>query len=129
MVRAASIILTLGVGLAAHASESPYDLSQVEGMEHFEGYEAARAILARVGFVVVPTQLKQVFEPCIKGPLPPFVTVDSAWHTYHVLLEAGVRQLEIRQARRLLELSRRLVLLAWEAAGGDSDGAVADLAR
>jgi len=31
--------------------------------------------------------------------LPKFITVDSAWHTYHVLLEDGVRQVELRDLR------------------------------
>ena len=30
--------------------------------------------------------------------MPIFITVDSAWHTYHVLLEEGVQQVELGQA-------------------------------
>src|SRR6185436_13267847 len=34
---------------------------------------------------------------------------DSAWHTYHVLLEEGVKELEEIQSRKLVEFSRQLL--------------------
>ena len=44
--------------------------------------------------------------------LPSFITPDSAWHTYHVLLEEGVKELEQVQSQRLLEWSRGLMAAA-----------------
>src|ERR1035441_9587938 len=43
--------------------------------------------------------------------LPSFITTDSAWHTYHVLLEEGVRQMEEVESGRLLEFSRELLAI------------------
>ena len=76
---------------AAGAAEKT-DLTKVAGVKHFAGTEAARALLARNGFVVTGKQFKQIFVPYIGGPLPKFITTDSAWHTCHVLLEEGVRR-------------------------------------
>jgi hypothetical protein len=117
---AASINLwttALGVGRGA------YDLDRTKGMEAFGGSVVARQLLAQNGFVVADPAFKQIFEPYIVSPtvekpsetnpmgtsLPSFITVDSAWHTYHVLLEEGVRQLEEIQAQRLARFSRLLL--------------------
>jgi len=70
--------------------------------------EDAKALLSKQGFVVAGQQFKQIFEAYIGGAMPPFITTDSAWHTYHVLFEEGVHQLEEAQAQRLLKFSRLL---------------------
>lgn len=109
-------------------SMSAYDLAKVEGMEHFGGSTQARALLARNGFVVSDPFFRQLFEPYIKTQLPLFITTDSAWHTYHVLLEEGVKELEQIQSRRLAKFSRLLLDAAnAQAARGEAD--FAELAR
>jgi len=45
-------------------------------------------------------------------PLPAFITTDSAWHTYHVLLEEGVKDMEKIEAQRLLKFSQQLLAAA-----------------
>lgn len=85
-------------------SES-YDLHSVKGIDSFSGSASAKELLGRNGFVVADPTFKQIFEPYIKSPeieagsetnpmgvsLPAFITTDSAWHTYHVMLEEGVK--------------------------------------
>jgi Protein of unknown function (DUF3160) len=102
-----------------------YDLRTIRGIEAFSGSAAASNLLSRNGFVVAEPSFKQIFEPYIKSPatkepterrpmgesLPSFITTDSG-HTYHVLLEEGVKDLEQVQSRRLADFSRRL----WVAA-------------
>jgi len=103
-----------------------YDLQAVKGMEAFKGSDEARELLQKNGFVVADPALKQIFEAYIKSPqteapsetsprgsvLPSFITVDSAWDTYHVLLEEGVKQMEEIQAKRLHNFSRQLLTAA-----------------
>jgi hypothetical protein len=105
------------------ASAVSYDLRSVNGIETFGGSVAARELLGRNGFVVADPAFKQIFEPYIKSPqvevrstknprgssLPAFITTDSAWHTYHVLLQEGVKGMEEIQCPRLLAFSRRLL--------------------
>ncbi len=92
-------------------------------MEAFNGSAAAKELLSKNGFVVANPAFKQIFEAYIKSPpverpseknprgsvLPSFITTDSAWHTYHVLLEEGVKEMEEAQAQRLLKFSRQLL--------------------
>ena len=111
-------LATVGVALAWYFALSvgragpAYDLSHTDGMNCFGGSAEAEKLLATQGFVVAAPWFCQIFEPYIQTPLPAFVTPDSAWHTYHVLLEAGVKELERAQSQRLAEFSRRLLLAA-----------------
>ena len=111
-----------------------YDLRAVRGIQAFKGSDAARALLSKNGFVVADPAFKQIFEAYIESPqteapsetnwagghLPSFITTDSAWDTYHVLLEEGVKQMEVAQAERLLAFSRHL-LNAVKTANADQD--------
>ena len=123
------LLLTASICLwptPARTASEAYNLGAVNGIEAFKGPAAARELLARNGFVVSDPAFKQIFEPYIESPqvekpseknpmgssLPSFITTDSAWHTYHVLLEEGVKELEGIQSRRLLAFSRQL----WAAA-------------
>src|SRR5215831_20802794 len=104
---ALTIFMSLILGRVPVLAET-YDLSGVKGIEGFSGSKAARELLAKNGFVVADPAFKQIFEPYIKSPqiersseknpmgesLPSFITTDSAWHTYHVLLEEGVKEME-----------------------------------
>lgn len=123
-------------GAALLRSES-YPLDNVKNIETFTGSAAAKELLAKNGFVVADPAFKQIFEPYIRSPMteepssakprgnsvPSFITTDSAWHTYHVLLEEGIKQIEQMQSRQLLDFSRRLL-----AAVNDSESGNADLA-
>ncbi len=68
--------------------------SLVQGIDKFDGSTAAWRLLETNGFVVADPDYKQIFEPYLDPSLPPFITTDSAWDTYQVLLAAGIKQLE-----------------------------------
>ena len=121
------------------AGGQAFDLAHAKGIEQFAGSATARELLARNGFVVADPTFKQIFEPYLKSPrmeapsetnemarsLPSFITTDSAWHTYHVLLEEGVKELEEIQSRTLVKFSRQLWMATREPAssalaGGDA---------
>jgi HEAT repeat protein len=109
-----------------------YELSHVKGIEAFSGSQGAKDLLHKNGFVVADPGFKQIFEPYIKSPeveepseknrmgvsLPAFITTDSAWHTYHVLLEEGVKDMEQIQSQRLLNFSSQLLNTAKEQQAG-----------
>ncbi len=110
---------------AQEAAPSPlprHDLGEVQNMDRFIGSESARKLLASNGFVVTDHQFKQIFSAYIDSSCPKFITTDSAWHTYHVVLEAGVLQLEQAQADRLRLFSRRLSEQASKLAADGDEG-------
>ena len=86
--------------VAQTKTSSSYELKTVDGIDGFSGSAAAKDLLERNGFVVTDRQFRQIFEAYTSGGLPKFITTDSAWHTYHVLLEDGVKRLEEIQAGR-----------------------------
>lgn len=100
-----------------------YNLAEVRGMEGFQGATNGLDLLRSNGFVVTDPTFKQIFEAYIQSPqieppsetnrfgqsLPAFITTDSAWHTYHILLEEGVKEMELVQAQRLRQFSRQLL--------------------
>lgn len=93
----------------------PYDLERVRYIEGFVGSPRAKDLLSRQGFVVTDEQFRQIFSPylpALRAGMPTFITVDSVWHTYHVLLEEGVQQVEMGQARLLQRFSERLHQIA-----------------
>jgi HEAT repeat protein len=122
----------LSIVLVRDLAAASYDVQSVKGIEAFDGSAAAKQILARNGFVVADPAFKQIFEPYIKSrqvkepsdkhpmgeSLPSFITTDSAWHTYHVLLEEGVKNMEEVQSQRLRRFSQRL----WNAAKEQKTG-------
>jgi len=119
----------------AAAVSATYNLRAVKDIEAFNGSAEARELLGKNGFVVADPAFKQIFEPYIKSPqteepsetnrlgstLPSFITTDSAWHTYHVLLEEGVKNMEEIQSERLLNFSRRLLAVTGESKPGNND--------
>ncbi|PWU11450.1 MAG: hypothetical protein C5B50_23330 [Verrucomicrobia bacterium] len=122
----ARLLLVAGLTFLLAAWYAPgerYDLAKVEGIQGFQGSAAAKELLARNGLVVSDPTFLQIFEAYIKSPhveapseknprgtvLPSFITPDSAWHTYHVLLEEAVKEMEEAQAIRLREFSRQLL--------------------
>lgn len=144
-VRIAAILVFL-VAAPARAAEPdsfPYDLSKVRGIAVFPQDEGLRKLLAKNGFVVVPRTHRQIYQPYSEHiynlevrELPAYVTPESIFRTYQVLLEGGLRLLEKAQAAKLKTLSLRLLdalkakqfadpalhgacdrLLAWAAVG------------
>lgn len=73
----------------------------IDPLSRFKGAEEAKALLKANGFVVTGPEFRQLFEAYVKEDLPFFITTDSAWHAYHVLLESALRHLENRQAEQL----------------------------
>jgi hypothetical protein len=121
---------TLHAGESERAPQLPYDLAQVRRIEGFVGSSRAKDLLSRQGFVATEEQFSQIFQPYLPSPdgaMPTFITVDSAWHTYHVLLEEGVQQVELGQARLLQRFSERLHKMA-AAYNGPSKAIYHDLA-
>jgi HEAT repeat protein len=91
---------------AKAASAQTYTL--VQGLDKFDGTSAAWHLLEKNGFVVTDPPFKQMFEPYLDDSMPFFITTDSAWHAYHVLLAEGMRQLDLAQSPLLADFSRRL---------------------
>jgi Tol biopolymer transport system component len=122
------VFAVLFLAAASGTADPSYDLSHVDGMESFGGSAGAQEILAREGFVAAAPAFRQIFEPYINSPLPVLITADSAWHTYHFLLEEGVKRMEEAQGRRLATFSRLLRTAALEQAGNGAPE-FADLAQ
>jgi hypothetical protein len=133
--RILSVILITSTFLtfcAAMGRGESYDLRSVKGIGTFSGSASAKDLLGKNGFVVADPTFKQIFEPYIKSPevegysetnpmgvsLPAFITTDSAWHTYHVLLEEGVKDLEKVESQRLLQFSQQLLATAKQQQAG-----------
>ena len=110
-LRVSAILLTFTV--ISRGGQS-YDLSHVDGIESFGGSGQALDLLATNGFVVAAPDFRQIFEPYIESQLPVLITVDSAWHTYHFLLEQGIKELEFSQSAKLASFSRLLLAAASE---------------
>ena len=131
-----------GTGRLAMARSDAYDLATVKDINAFAGSAAAKALLAKNGFVVADPSFKQILEPYIKSvetgessetnprgtSLPSFITTDSAWHTYHVLLEEGVKDLEELQCARLRDFSRQLLAAAGQPETGTDQAELAKFA-
>ncbi len=88
-----SIAMLALCGNGALASQT---YSLVQGIDKFDGSATAWRLLETNGFVVADPVYKQIFEPYLDASLPPFITTDSAWDTYQVLLAAGGKQLELK---------------------------------
>jgi hypothetical protein len=113
----------------------------------FPGSAAAKELLRKNGFVVADPAFKQISDAYIKSPMvetetgtnfefhtmPSFITADTAWHTYHFLLEKGVKELEEAQCKRLAQFSRLLLQTAQEqertGKGGPEIGRIISFAR
>ncbi len=96
--------------------------SLVQGLDKFDGSTTAWHLLETNGFVVTDPEFKQMFDPYIDDALPVFITPDSAWHAYHVLLSEGRREWDLAQSRRMAEFSR----LLWTSANDQAQTQGAD---
>jgi HEAT repeat protein len=123
------LMLVVSLTLCSSADAIPAQTyTLVQGLEKFEGSTAAWHLMEKNGFVVADPAFKQIFEPYLDDSMPVFITPDSAWHAYHVLLEEGMQELDTTQSRRLVEFSRRLWTSANEQ-GSSSGRDFPDLAR
>jgi len=87
-------VASLALALAAGAPDVVPDLDKVVGIERFDGPPAARQLLKKNGFVVVPRFYRQIFSPYVRSGLPPFITTDSLHRTFHVIFEEQVKRVE-----------------------------------
>ena len=130
---AISLLASCALMRVAVADAPPYDLDRVRGIEAFPQDPHLREQLARDGFAVGPERLsslhwmyKHPSTGAILGrSLPPFITVDSAFRTYHVLLEEAIAQYERRRAGEIAGLLRSLLdaVSAVRVDGSEGDAA------
>ncbi len=99
-----AVLLAAGTALPQEKNEKAetYDLSKVEGMREFD--KSASDLLAKNGFVVVPEFHKQIFQLYPEGGMK-YVTTDSVFRTYHVLLEEALHELENLNAEIVAEFT------------------------
>ncbi|MHC9538497.1 MAG: DUF3160 domain-containing protein [Vulcanimicrobiota bacterium] len=102
-------------------------LSSIEGLKHLKGPSSAQAFLKKNGFVVVPRYYRQIFSPYIhESQLPPFVTTDSLFATFHIIFENQVKIVEEEFASEIREFTAEMLA---EAEGAGSEGARSEGAR
>jgi hypothetical protein len=79
-------------------------------VERLHGPESAKALLKKNGFVVVPELHGRVFGPYgfahFRERVPPFVTVDSVYRSFHVILEQRLSEVESALARDVAAIGR-----------------------
>ncbi len=98
------------------------DLSTVEGLEHLKGPDSAKELLKKNGFVVVPHYYRQIFSPYIQeAELPPFITTDSLFATFHIIFENQVKLMEEDFAGEIKELTSEMLDATRKLPGDSSD--------
>ncbi|RJQ26930.1 MAG: DUF3160 domain-containing protein [Peptococcaceae bacterium] len=91
------------------------DLGNITNKEMFELSEAARSLLIKNGFVVVPGKYPHreffaLYEMNRYEPVPLFVTTDSLLHNYHLFFDYLLRVIETEKlAPELKELNRAML--------------------
>jgi len=96
----------LATAATAWTGEVVPDLGKVGGIGRLKGPPAARELLQRNGFVVVPRFYHQIFSPYIQEGLPPFVTTDSLHRTFHVIFEEQLKAVETAFAGEVAAISK-----------------------
>jgi len=108
-----AVVCALAPGGRGRAAEAVPDLDDVVGIEVLKASpavrDAARALLKRNGFVVLPHFQRQIFSPYIACDLPAFVTTDSVHRTFHVIFEEQLQKLETHMAGEVASLTRGMV--------------------
>jgi hypothetical protein len=102
---AAGCALLFALATAAETPDVVPELDKVEGIQKLKAPPAARELLKRNGFVVVPRFYHQIFSPYIHEGLPPFVTTDSLHRTFHVIFEEQIKKLETALAADVAAIS------------------------
>ncbi|MEI8131764.1 MAG: DUF3160 domain-containing protein [Leptolinea sp.] len=81
----------------------PVNLNKVKGIENIPLTSAQNELLSKNGFVAVPAEagaykeFYQVYESSRYGSGVIFVTTDSIYHTYHLLFDKMLRDLETQR--------------------------------
>ena len=76
------------------------NLNNISNLNRFQFTEAQKRLLAKNGFVAIPSNFKQVYDIynyCQKNNIPIFVTTDSLLHVYHILYDYTLRIIESRE--------------------------------
>lgn len=81
------------------------DLEQVQGMDKYNGPEPGKVLLKQNGFVVVPRYYHRIFSPYWDKSLAHYITIDSVHHTYHVIFEDLLKELETALASEMTILA------------------------
>ncbi|MGD0090912.1 MAG: DUF3160 domain-containing protein [Planctomycetota bacterium] len=103
------LIMLLPFLLAAvQAADLIDDLATVQGMERFKESEAAKALLKKNGFVVVPRYCHQIFTPYLDMSQPHFVTADSVHRTFHAIFEDVIKKGEVACAWELSSFTKQM---------------------
>jgi hypothetical protein len=108
--------------------ELPLDLARIVNLDQFEWRltDEARAIIARQGFVVTDMgneeDITEIYSSADDDGIPPFVTVDTLLHLYHLQFDQTLKVIEETQfAPAMADFSREMMQIALE-----QHGAVAD---
>ncbi|NMB53443.1 MAG: DUF3160 domain-containing protein [Leptolinea sp.] len=78
----------------------PVDLARVKGLENIQLSEKQRSLLSNNGFVTVPAEpgtyreFYQIYESGRYDSAVMFITTDAVYHTYHLLFDKMLRDLE-----------------------------------
>jgi hypothetical protein len=95
-----AVQISLPAAFAGGDYTLPVDLNNVQGADALELSDAARALLSKNGFVVLPPQpgqfreFYQIYESHRYDQSNIFITTDSIYHIYHLLFDKMLRDLE-----------------------------------
>ncbi|MDI6791872.1 MAG: DUF3160 domain-containing protein [bacterium] len=108
------------------------DFSNVSNFKEFAFNEKEEELLRANGFVVKRSEYKQVYDvynDCKKRGRPIFVTTDALLHTFHILYDYTLRDLEVRQFAPDLKGLTQALLQRTQAQYDEADtGAVKEAA-
>lgn len=104
----AFILLGLLSCICAQAEDVVNDLSAVQFMNHYKGPDQGKELLKQNGFVVVQQFYHRIFAPYADMEMPHYVTTDSVYHTFHVIFEDLLKQVEAENSEQVLQLTRRM---------------------
>ena len=89
-------------------------LDLVQGIDKIKLAKESLDILVKNGFVVEPTGKGNLLEIYLWSDLPVFITCDSVWYGYSVLLEETIKGVERLQAAYLKAFSSKLLAFLLE---------------
>jgi len=91
---------TVDITPNADSYSLPVNLSKIENKKKFSLDNKAKQKLTKQGFVAVPSsynQIYSIYKDNTENARPNFVTTDSVLHTYHILSDYILRNLEINK--------------------------------
>ncbi|MDA1317007.1 MAG: DUF3160 domain-containing protein [bacterium] len=91
---------TVDITPNADSYSLPVNLGKIENKKKFNLDSEAEKKLTEQGFVAVPSnynQIYSIYENNTENARPNFVTTDSVLHTYHILYDYTLRNLEINK--------------------------------